>query len=311
MSKRLCAALVGLLSAWPVSAQAQVKKDVPPGTPVTITVTPAPPTSPDVSIRLLDRSGQARPLKECFCHTGAGNIDVAQPSPDTVVITMTGAAVAGAHPCRPSVAAFDFDLEQSFEVVFEKPSVKAARVSLEGRVIGLLRSHGKGGGSAEATQACATILAAQTPLLKLCLPSHIVTGGENLSINDHAGPVSGPIRAAKYSLHQVFHVAASHPKCLWPCKAASAEFAPDPALDPLWISYWEPFHGAQKKDFGFQITLKVAAEEAKDEGKKDEGKGESPTSGKADNKAVNVSPVQPPGTPLPPLVPTTSSLPPR
>jgi hypothetical protein len=43
-----------------------------------------------------------------------------------------------------------------------------------------------------------------------------------------------------------------------PCKAASAEFAPDPALDPLWISYWEPFHGATKKDFGFQITLKVA-----------------------------------------------------
>ena len=35
---------------------------------------------------------------------------------------------------------------------------------------------------------------------------------------------------------------------------------PDPALDPLWISAWEPFHGAAKKDFGFQVTLKVAAE---------------------------------------------------
>jgi hypothetical protein len=45
-----------------------------------------------------------------------------------------------------------------------------------------------------------------------------------------------------------------------PCKAASAEFAPEPALDPLWISYWEPFHGAQKKDFGFQVTIKVSAE---------------------------------------------------
>jgi hypothetical protein len=42
--------------------------------------------------------------------------------------------------------------------------------------------------------------------------------------------------------------------------AASAEFAPDPALDPLWISYWEPFHGAAKKDFGFQLTMKVAPE---------------------------------------------------
>ena len=36
--------------------------------------------------------------------------------------------------------------------------------------------------------------------------------------------------------------------------------APDPALDPLWISYWEPFHGAVKKDFGFQVTVKVAPE---------------------------------------------------
>ena len=58
--------------------------------------------------------------------------------------------------------------------------------------------------------------------------------------------------------HQTFAVSAAHPQSLWCCKAASAEFAPDPALDPLWISYWEPFHGAIKKDFGFQVVLKVA-----------------------------------------------------
>jgi hypothetical protein len=61
----------------------------------------------------------------------------------------------------------------------------------------------------------------------------------------------------KYTLAQSFVVSAGHPQSLRPCKAASAEFAPDPALDPLWISYWEPFHGAVKKDFGFQITIKV------------------------------------------------------
>ena len=64
----------------------------------------------------------------------------------------------------------------------------------------------------------------------------------------------------KYALHQAFHVGASHPKTCLPCKAASAEFAPDPALDPLWISAFEPFHGASKKDFGFQITLKVVSD---------------------------------------------------
>lgn len=40
--------------------------------------------------------------------------------------------------------------------------------------------------------------------------------------------------------------------------AARQKFgARGPALDALWISYWEPFHGAIKKDFGFQVTLKV------------------------------------------------------
>jgi hypothetical protein len=63
-------------------------------------------------------------------------------------------------------------------------------------------------------------------------------------------------------------VTASHPQCWRLCKAASAEFAPDPGLDPLWISYWEPFHGAAKKDFGFQVTMKVFPDNVAIEGRK-------------------------------------------
>src|SRR5205814_3948182 len=94
------------------------------------------------------------------------------------------------------------------------------------------------------------------------VPPHSVAGGENLSVNCHEGPVSVPVAAGPYTLHQVFAVAAQHRHSVLPCKAASAEFAPDPALDPLWISYWEPFHGAVKKDFGFQVTIKVADDTA-------------------------------------------------
>jgi hypothetical protein len=225
---------------------------------------------------LLERQGNATPLRQGFTHTGGGNVDVSQPSPDTVVVTMTGAAVAGGHPCKPSVASFDFDLKQDFEVVFEKSSVKAARLTLTGRVIGLLRSHCMGGGSAQECKGGAAVLARTTPLIHLDTPCRAVAAGENLSINDLVGPASGPVRADRYTLHQVFHIDASHPRSILPCKAASAEFAPDPALDPLWISYWEPFHGVQKKDFGFQITIKVAAEEVKDEssGKKDKPAGD-------------------------------------
>jgi hypothetical protein len=170
---------------------------------------------------------------------------------------MTGVSVAGAHPCKDSVAAMSFDLAQSFEISFDSPKLKRAKLVIEGRVIGLLRSHAKGGGSAGEGPGCATILGNDVSLVTLCVPQHGVACGENLSINDHEGPVEVPISAGKYTLAQSFVVSAGHPQSLRPCKAASAEFAPDPALDPLWISYWEPFHGAVKKDFGFQITIKV------------------------------------------------------
>jgi hypothetical protein len=259
--KKLLAAGAGLLLPLSMlAAQAptgQPAKTVPPGTPVTITVTPSAAPAPVTSLTLYERHGHVTPYREGFNHTGGGNIDVAQPAPDTVVITMTGVAVAGKHPCKSSVASIDFDLTQCLEVVFEKPDVKAAKLTVEGRVIGLLRSHVKGGGSAEESGGCATLSAGPVEIVTLCVPAHSVAGGDNLSINDHGGPESVPIAAGKYTLHQGFHIAATHPKSLAFCKAASAEFAPDPALDPLWISYWEPFHGAAKKDFGFQVTLKV------------------------------------------------------
>jgi hypothetical protein len=254
---RLRFGLACMLVVLPLAVAAQQPATVPPGTPVTIQVTPAAAPSPPVTITLGARHGQVIPHRLGCCHTGGGNIDVAQPSADTVVITMTGVAVATGAPCGPGVAGMDFDLEQAFEVTFEKSDVKAAELTLEGRLIGLLRS-GSRGGDAEERGGCATITAGPGALATLCVPAHSVACAENLSVNDHEGPLSAPVGAGKYTLHQCWHVQASHTRSVLPCKAASAEFAADPALDPLWISYWEPFHGAIKKDFGFQITLKVA-----------------------------------------------------
>jgi len=218
------------------------------------------PPSPTVTITLGSRHGHGTPHRQGCSHTGGGNIDVTQPSPDTVVITMTGVAVACGSPCAAGHAALDFDLDQCFEVVFEKPEVKSAKLTIEARVVGLLRSHCKGKGSATESTGCATILCGPEQIVTVCTPPHSVAAGENLSINDREGPLVVPLVAGAYRLHQTFHIGATQPRCFLPCKAPSAEFAPDPALDPLWISYWEPFHGAQKKDFGFQVTIKVAAD---------------------------------------------------
>jgi hypothetical protein len=257
IARSACAGLLGMLWAWPVVAQ-QPPVTVQPGKPLEIKVSAAQPPAPAVSINLGNRHGHATPQRLGFCHTGGGNTDVAQPSSDTVVITMTGVAVATGGPCRPGSAGMDFDLTQDFEIVFEKSDVKAAKLTVEARAIGLLRSHEKGGGVAELTHGQVQVCSPAGEVLSLAMPDHAVAAGENLSINDHEGPLSVTVGAGKYTLCQTVHFLASHPKSVLPCKAVSAEFAPDPALDPLWISYWEPFHGAAKKDFGFQVTVKVA-----------------------------------------------------
>ncbi len=250
---------LGLLLLAPVAPAAAQPTKVPAGTPVTIVVKPAEPAALPVSITLGGRHAHVTPARVGCTHTAGGNIDVAQPSPDTVVVTMTGVAVAAPHPFKGSAATLNFDLNQCFEVTFDSKDVKRAKLMIEGRVIGLLRS-GRGGGTAEEGNACATITCDPVQLATLCVPPHSVGGCGDESINCREGVLTVPIQAGKYTLHQTFRVAASHGKGV--CgKAASAEFAPD-ALDPLWISAWEPFRGAAKKDFGFQIIIRVAADDS-------------------------------------------------
>ncbi len=132
----MTAGLLGLVVSGSLSLSgAQEKAPAPPtpGTPITITLGP--------------RQARATPQRVGFTHTGGGNIDVAQPAVDTVVVTFTGVAVAGAHPCKDSAASLNFDLSQCFDLAFdEKVTFKQAKLTLEGRVIGLLRSHNRGGG---------------------------------------------------------------------------------------------------------------------------------------------------------------------
>src|SRR5262249_55078362 len=239
------------------------------------TVTSGPAPAPPVSITLYERHGHVTPVKGKCTHTGGGLIDVAQPSPDTVVVTMTGVVVAN--------SSMKFEVEQLFEVSFDNPKVKKARLTVAGRAPARLRGEKAGCagyGGARASVAMAGVEVAPPPpaptppppapapahahvpapgeVVALCVPPHSICGCDSLSVNDHDGPKKIPVQPGKYVLHQTFNIAAQSTCFL--CKRPSAEFAPDPALDPLWISYWEPFHGVIKKDFGFQVTIRVAAE---------------------------------------------------
>src|SRR5262249_36415958 len=88
-------------------------------------------------ITLYERHGHVTPQRAGFQHTGAAITDVAQPTPDVVVVTMQGVAVAGAHPCKDSVAAMDFDLVQCLDIGLNGVKAKAVKLTMEARVIGL------------------------------------------------------------------------------------------------------------------------------------------------------------------------------
>jgi hypothetical protein len=237
---------LGLLPLLAPLALAQEKVVAPPGGAVNITVTPAVAAPPSVSIMLHERHGHVTPVKGKCAHTGGGLIDVAAPAPDTVIVTMSGAVVAN--------ASMQFDLDQSFDVSFDDPKVKKANLTVEGRVVGLLRGEKKGCG--EYSEACASIGAGPVEIVTVCVPPHSACSCDSLAVNDHAGPQSVPVLPGKYTLHQTFNISAHTDSYV--CKRPSAEFAPDPALDPLWINYFEPFHGVKKDSFGFQVIIKVA-----------------------------------------------------
>jgi hypothetical protein len=227
----------------------------------TAPATPAPGPPPPASINLGLRHSQAVPARCGHSHTGAGNIDVAQPSPDTVVVTMTGVAAAGANPCKESLATVSCELCQDFEVRFDSPKLQKAKLVVEARVIGLLRSACKGGATAQEGPGCATVDAGEVSLVTVRAPQHAVAGGEKLSINDHDGPYEVPIVPGKYVLHQTFTVSASHPRTWCPGRAV-AEFGSDPELEKGWLGPRDPFSGASKKDFGFQVSVKVVEDPA-------------------------------------------------
>src|SRR5207237_6074639 len=91
---------------------------------------PPAPAAPPVTIALTNRQSQTTPHRQGFTHTGGGNIDVAQPAPDTLVVTVTGVAVAGAHPVKHSAAALHFALDQDFEISFDdKAKLKQAKLT--------------------------------------------------------------------------------------------------------------------------------------------------------------------------------------
>lgn len=263
------AATVALMAHSALSAQSPQWRTVPTGARPEIPLpagvrlvsfeqpVPAPP-APKVTFVVKDRHGHATPTRTNMAHTAGGNVDVAQPSDDKLIVTMTGVVTAGPNPGMPTSAEMAFDLNQDIEIVIADPKIKKAKLTVEAQIIGLLRGD-KNGGSACVNNGSVVVVNGKTTVLPLAIEGHSVSGDDNLAINDRKGPVSVAVLPGDYHILQTFHISATHARSI--CgKGAAAEFAPDPALDPTWISVTDPFRGANKKEFGFRVILRVEPE---------------------------------------------------
>src|SRR5262249_35137966 len=142
--------------------------------------------------------------------TGGGDILVEQPEPNTIVVTMGGAAVAGSN-CHESTAGIDFNLGQELEIIPTPTGVRPPRVGMAGRVGGTLQvtgpcKCGRACGAAEQGPATACLALGNTGLLSINVnPSSVVCGQES-SINHRHGPFESVAVAGPYCLTGSFHI---------------------------------------------------------------------------------------------------------
>ena len=220
-----------------------------------------PPAGPAYQIVLRSRHAEATPTRSKDAQTGGGYVVVEQPEPNTIVITMGGAAVVGSE-CHGSSAAIDFNLEQELDIIPTRAGVRPPRVGMVGRVVGTLQvtdpgKCGKTCGEAEQGPAAACLAIGGTSLLSINVkPSSVVCGQES-SINYRHGPVESPAVPGCYVLTGSFHIGATQGKGVWNRQAAVADFDRAPQLDSFWSDALKPFRAVPRKEFGFVIVLRV------------------------------------------------------
>jgi len=230
---------------------------------------PAPKAAPSSSpVQIVLTSGDASAVPErtgCvgFAHTGGGDIQYSQPAPHVLVITMTGSALAKGQIHKESGAHWAFQLSQCFDIV-AAAQVKGIKLSIEGRLVGLLQSgpccHKEGAATAEVSNAAASITCGPTSIVGIEMPARSACCGNHQAIYLREAAPPQIVMPGSFTLHQTLDIGACVRKCPLLCKAVAAEFAPSHALDPAWLGLFDPFHGTIDKDFGFRVTIRAVPE---------------------------------------------------
>ncbi len=217
--------------------------------------------APAYQIVLRSRQAMATPLTTRQAQTGGGAIKVEQPEPNTIIVTMTGSAVAGSD-WHESQATIDFQIDQELEIIPTRSGVRPPRIGMYGHVVGTLQvTHpGKGCklcGTAEQGVAAASLLIGEECLLSVAGPSNAAACGQEMFINHRDGPVECPAVVGCYHLNGTFRIGAYQGKGVFHRQYSVADFDPAPQLDAFWADALKPFRAIPRRDFGFKIVLRV------------------------------------------------------
>lgn len=225
-----------------------------------------PPPGPAYQIVLRSRTATATPMRSKDAQTGGGSITVEQPEPHTIVVTMGGAAVVGSD-FHASSAGITFDLQQDLDIIPTRKGVRPPRIGMVGRVVGTLvvtdpGKCGKALGTAEQGPAAACLSTGGASVLSLNVKSATLGSAQESSINHREGPIESPAATGSYRLSGSFSIGATQGKGVWHRQYAVADFDPAPQLDGTWADVLKPFRAVPRRDFGFQLILRVVEEPA-------------------------------------------------
>ncbi|MCS6849597.1 MAG: hypothetical protein NZ700_00330 [Gemmataceae bacterium] len=268
MKKLLTAMVMGAITGISLAQEKEPPVEMAPAPTKEAVARPTRRDVPPAEIVLLPGQASATPYRKGLAFANGGAIEVRQVDPTTVVVTMSGLTATNADLICRSIANYTFELHQDFEVRVNSDKVKAVKLSMEGQVMGLLRSDHSHytchicdiGGVAGTQPALAAVAAGEQTLVSLTLPARMTSRRQDLSVYNHEGPFIIPIAPGRFTLHQSWGFGTSHPPFF--VRGASAEFSPQPQyfLEPFWFQNIRPFNGIATNDFGFKVTLKVIAD---------------------------------------------------
>jgi hypothetical protein len=171
-----------------------------------------------------------------------------------------GSVAANSYLGCPGSAAERFELVQEIEITCSDKNVKTAKLSLDSVLAGFVRSKHHAATGARLATARVCPLGSPQPVIEITHPPLAVQGTDGQHCNQHLPtvemsgvPLGRHTLTAEFILEaEAFGIADAH---------SNADFSPSGSLPSDWVRTRDPFQGVDKKDFGFSITLTVAADD--------------------------------------------------